>query len=148
MLARRFERAILPQLLVGGCAVVFGACILIGNPRAQPGYVPRPTPPPAPVLNPSSPYTVPQPSYTPLAPAKPSVVPGYVVTSPKSERLPRTAARSHPTVVEKTRSVRRHHRPRSTPVSYSCGYLGCVRTYPWAFPCQYYSTYCYGYYRP
>ena len=23
-----------------------------------------------------------------------------------------------------------------------CGYLGCVRTYPWAFPCQYYSRYC------
>ncbi|HEX8808578.1 MAG TPA: hypothetical protein VF760_06250 [Xanthobacteraceae bacterium] len=23
-----------------------------------------------------------------------------------------------------------------------CGYLGCVRTYPWAFPCQYYSLYC------
>jgi hypothetical protein len=28
-----------------------------------------------------------------------------------------------------------------------CGYLGCVRTYPWAFPCQYYSSYCY-LYRP
>ena len=26
-----------------------------------------------------------------------------------------------------------------------CGYLGCVRTYPWAFPCQYYSRYCYPY---
>lgn len=26
-----------------------------------------------------------------------------------------------------------------------CGYLGCVRTYPWAFPCQYYSSYCYLY---
>jgi hypothetical protein len=35
-------------------------------------------------------------------------------------------------------------------VTYSCSYLGCVRTYPWAFPCQYYSRYCYplGYYRP
>ena len=27
----------------------------------------------------------------------------------------------------------------------ACGYLGCVRTYPWAFPCQYYSSYCYLY---
>jgi hypothetical protein len=29
-------------------------------------------------------------------------------------------------------------------------YLGCVRTHPWAFPCQYYSRYCYpyGYSRP
>jgi hypothetical protein len=26
-----------------------------------------------------------------------------------------------------------------------CGYLGCVRTYPWAFRCQYYSSYCYLY---
>ncbi len=26
-----------------------------------------------------------------------------------------------------------------------CGYLGCVRTYPWAYPCQYYSSYCYPY---
>jgi hypothetical protein len=26
-----------------------------------------------------------------------------------------------------------------------CGYLGCVRTYPWTFPCQYYGSYCYLY---
>jgi hypothetical protein len=26
-----------------------------------------------------------------------------------------------------------------------CGYLSCVRTYRWAFPCQYYSSYCYLY---
>ena len=33
--------------------------------------------------------------------------------------------------------------------SLGCGYLGCVRLYPWAFPCQYYSAYCYpyGYYQ-
>jgi hypothetical protein len=27
-------------------------------------------------------------------------------------------------------------------VTYSCSHLGCVRTYAWAFPCQYYSRYC------
>jgi hypothetical protein len=27
-------------------------------------------------------------------------------------------------------------------VTYSCSHLGCVRTYTWAFPCQYYSRFC------
>jgi hypothetical protein len=27
-------------------------------------------------------------------------------------------------------------------VTYGCSHLGCVRTYAWAFPCQYYSRYC------
>jgi hypothetical protein len=30
----------------------------------------------------------------------------------------------------------------------ACGYLGGVRTYPWAFPCQYYSSHCYLYGAP
>ena len=136
----RFKRIALAQLFVAGCAIAFGACVLIEHAQAQPGYVPPPTPLPPPVLNPSSPYTVPQPRYQPITPttpstvpSEPSTIPSGEVTSPVSEETPR-----------KTRSVH-HHRGRSTPVTYSCGYLGCVRTYPWAFPCQYYSTYCYPY---
>ena len=57
MPTRTFERA---QLLIVGCAVMFGSCVLIEHAQAQPGYVPPPTPLPPPVFNPSSPYTVPQ----------------------------------------------------------------------------------------
>jgi hypothetical protein len=126
MPTRRFERITLAQLLLSGCAVVFGACVLIEQARAQ--YVPPPTPLPPPVFNPSSPYTVPQPSYRPIAPATPSAAPGYVVTSPPvSGRPTRTVARSHRrTSVAKTRSA--HHPARSVivrpgPESYSSYYL-------------------------
>jgi hypothetical protein len=124
MPTRRFERMTRPLLLVSICAIVFGACVLIGHAQAQ--YVPPPTPLPPPVFNPSSPYTVPQPKYTPITPTTPSAVPGYVVTPPVNERLPRTAARSHRrTSVAKTRSA--HHRARSVvvrpaPQSYSYYY--------------------------
>jgi hypothetical protein len=64
MPARRFERIAL-DLMLGGCAVMFGACVLIEHAQAQPGYVPPPTPLPPPILNPSNPGTVPQPSYQP-----------------------------------------------------------------------------------
>ena len=76
MPTRRFELA---QLLVSGCAVVFG---LIELAQAQPGYVPPPTPLPPPVLNPSNPGTVPQPSYRPITPTTPSTVPSVDVTPP------------------------------------------------------------------
>jgi hypothetical protein len=152
MPTRRFEWMALAQLLVGGCAVVFGTCVLIEHPQAQPGYGPPPTPLPPPVLNPSSPYTVPQPRYQPITPttpsttpSTPSTVPSSEVTSPVSEEAPSTTARSdQEEPVAKTRSVH-HYRRRSAPVSYRCGWFGCVRTYAWAFPCQYYSTYCYPY---
>ena len=157
MPTRRFERIALVQMLAGGCAVMFGACVSIEHAQAQPGYVPPPTPLPPPVLNPSSPNTVPQPSYRPITPttpstipSPPSTVPSGEVRSPESEEAPSTTARSEQEEsVAKTRSVH-HHRGRSAPVSYRCGWFGCVRTYAWAFPCQYYSTYCYpyGYYRP
>ena len=151
MPARRYERISLAQLLLSGCAVMFGAWVLIEHAQAQPGYVPPPTPLPPPVLNPSSPYTAPQPRYQPITPttpsatpSTPSTVPSGEVTPPVSEEAPSITARSERTSVAKTRSVHHHHyRGRSTPVTYSCGYLGCVRTYPWAFPCQYYSRYCY-----
>ena len=47
---RRFERIALAQLLVAGCAVVFGLCVLFEHAQAQPGYVPPPTPLPPPFL--------------------------------------------------------------------------------------------------
>ena len=162
MPTRRFERIALTQLLVGGC-VVFGACVMIEHAQAQPGYVPRPTPLPPPVFNPSNPGTVPQPSYRPITPSTPSTtpsipsdvpsdevtsptVPNAEVTPPANEEGPSTTTRSE----RRTRSVHHYRRGRSTPETYSCGYLGCVRTYAWAFPCQYYSRYCYpyDYYQP
>jgi hypothetical protein len=69
MPTRRFERIALVQLLVGGCAVVFGACVLIELAQAQSGFVPQTTPPPKPVYNPPSPNrTVSQPSYKSIHP--------------------------------------------------------------------------------
>jgi hypothetical protein len=59
MPTRRFKRIALAQLLLSGCAVMFGVCVLIEHAQAQPGYVPPPTPLPPPVLNPSNPGTVP-----------------------------------------------------------------------------------------
>jgi hypothetical protein len=97
---RRFARIALAQSLVGGLAVVIVACVLITHAQAQ--FVNPPPPPPPPVFNPSSPNTVPQPSYTPLtpltpstSPSTPSTVPSGEVTSPVNEGPPRTAARSH-----------------------------------------------------
>jgi len=141
----RFGRIARLRLLMGGAAIVCGACALIA--RAQAQFVNSPPPPPPPVFNPSIPYTVPQPSYRPISPTTPNavggVIPGYPVT--------RTARTYRQASAPATRSVR-HRRRIVVPASYSvaCGYYGCVRTYPWAFPCQYYSSYCYPYpyYRP
>jgi hypothetical protein len=141
---RRFERIAL-ELMLSGCAVMFGACVFA---QAQPGYVPPPTPLPPPVLNPSNPGTVPQPSYRPITPSTPSIAPTIPSTVPANEERPRTTARSErQATVEKPRSVHhyRHYHRGSPVVTYSCGSLGCARTYAWAFPCQYYSRYCYPY---
>ena len=151
---RRFERTALAQLLLSGCAVILGACILIEHAQAQPGYVPPSPPPPPPVLNPSTPNTVPQPSYRPITPttpsttsSTPSAVPSSEVTPPANEEHPSTTAQSEQEAT--TRTVHHHHRRGRYIVigpslgSYSCGNLGCVRLYSWAFPCQYYSRYCY-----
>lgn len=122
MPTRRFERMTLARLLLGGCAIVFGAWVLIEPAHAQ--YVPPPTPLPPPVFNPSSPYTVPQPNYTPIAPATSSPAPGYVVTSPVNAPAAHTAARSHRRT-STSHSVRYRHRPvvvRSIPPSYSTYY--------------------------
>jgi hypothetical protein len=143
---RRFNRLV-AQLLVGGCAVMFGACLLIQQAQAQ--FVPPPAPPPPPpVFNPSPPNTtVPQPSYTPLSPSTPSTVPesiapespvpGPEVTSPVNENPPSTTAQSgRGTSVAKTRSVH-HHRVRfaGPTLGYPryCGDSPCVRIRPSAF---------------
>jgi len=158
MPTRRFERIALVQMLAGGCAVMFGACVLIEHAQAQPGYVPPPTPLPPPVFNPSNPGTVPQPSYRPITPSTPSTVPSIPsdvpsseVTPPANEEPASTTARSEQEATSRTIHHHHHHRGHYIVVggsslgSYSCGYLGCVRLYPWAFPCQYYSAYCYPY---
>jgi len=146
MPTRRFERLRLALLLVVGCVVV-GDCIPIEHARAQQQSASPPPPPTqSPVVNPSNPNTVQQPSYTPLKPSTPST-PSSGELTPGLEDTPSANTRSERTSVAKRHSMHHHHRGRATLVTYSCGYLGCVRTYPWAFPCQYYSRYCqpYGY---
>jgi len=63
MATMRFACTVLARLLAAGCAV---ACILIAHGQAQP--INPPHAPPPPTFNPSSPSTVPQPSYTIRAP--------------------------------------------------------------------------------
>ena len=136
MLTRRFEQIALAQILAGGCAVVFSACVLIEHAQAQPGYVPPPTPAPPPVLNPSSPNVVPQPSYRPLTPSTPSTtpstpsnVPSTEVTPPANEEHPSTTTQSEPEATTRTVHHRHHHRGRFAGLTwpYYCGSSPCVR---------------------
>jgi hypothetical protein len=141
MPVRKFERIALALLLLGGCAVVFGDCGLMGHAQAQqPAPPPPPVMPPtqAPIFNPSSPNTVQQPSYTPLAPTTPSATPSLPSTAPSSEVTPpaneqsqNTTARSEQKSFAKTRAVHRHRGfAESTLGSYYCGYSPCFRVYP------------------
>ena len=119
MPTRRFKRIALAQLLPSGCAVMFGVCILIEHAQAQPGYVPPPTPLPPPVLNPSNPGTVPQPSYRPITPTVPSTTPLTPSTVPSSEVTAPTIPRREVTspVNEerpRTTAARSHHRRRAS----------------------------------
>jgi hypothetical protein len=103
----RFERVAPTKLIVVGCAAFFGACGCAYS--QQPGeFVP---PPPPPVFNPSSPYTVPQPSYKPVSPATPSILPGSGANSRLDvSPLPSTVTHSQRRVTQ-TRQVRTfHHR--------------------------------------
>ena len=145
MPARKFERIAL-ELMLSGCAIMFGACVLIESAQAQQPSVPTgpiPTPPTqSPTLNPSNPGTVPQAPYTPITPSAPSTVPSGEVRSPVREEAPSTTARSEGT--PETRTVRRHHHHRGyyagvgpTLGSFDCSYGWCVRISP---P--------YAYYRP
>jgi hypothetical protein len=152
MPTRRFKRIALAQLLLSGCAVMFGVSVLIEHAQAQPSVPtgPIPTPPTqSPTFNPSNPGTVPQPSYTPVTPtapsatpSTPSTVPSGEVRSPVREEAPSTTARSERT--PETRTVHRHHHHRGyyagvgpTLGSFDCSYGWCVRISP---P--------YAYYRP
>jgi hypothetical protein len=147
MSTRRFERIALAQLLLAGCAVVFG---LIEHSQAQPVNIPHAPPPP--VVNPSSPNTVPQPSYRPstpstpsTTPSTPSTVPSADVTPPAQEEPSSTTTRSERRA--KTRSVHHYHRARSIGVgpslgSFDCSYGWCVRI---SSPYAYYRPY--GWYR-
>jgi hypothetical protein len=113
MPTRRFKRIALAQLLLSGCAVMFGVSVLIEHAQAQPSVPtgPIPTPPTqSPTFNPSNPGTVPQPSYTPVTPSTPSTVPSGEVRSPVREEAPSTTARSERT--PETRTVHRHHHHR------------------------------------
>src|SRR5215471_11437512 len=106
----KFKRIALGQLLLSGCAVMFGASVLIEHAQAQPGYVPPPTPLPPPVFNPSNPGTVPQPSYRPLTPSTPSTVPSVEVTSPtvrRGEVTPANEELPHSTARHRRASVHR-----------------------------------------
>ena len=118
MPTRRFERTAPAQLLMGGCAVLFG---LIEHARAQPVNIPHAPSPP--VVNPSSPNTVPQPSYTPstrsatpstlsTTPSTPSIVPSGEVTSPVNEG---------PTAHSRARSHRRSSAATAGSVYYRAG---------------------------
>jgi hypothetical protein len=146
MPTRRFKRIALAQLLLSGCAVIFGVCVLIEHAQAQ-----QPSAPPtqSPILNPSNPGTVPQPSYTPITPSTPSTTPSTPSTVPSGEVRSRvneepssTTARSERT--PESRTVHRHHHHRGyyagvgpTLGSFDCSYGWCVRISP---P--------YAYYRP
>jgi len=157
MPTRRFEQIGPAQLLASRCAVMLGACVLFGHAHAQQPSVPTgPLPAPAtqsPVVNPSNPGTVQQPSYTPLQPSTPSTAPSTsssvpsVEVTPGREATPSTTVRSERSAsAASTRPIHHHyyHHYRGRPPleTYSCSHLGCVRTYAWAFPCQYYSLYC------
>lgn len=112
-----------------------------GGAAASPSAPPPSTSTPPPVVNPSSPNTVPQqsPPLTPsrsATPSTPSTAPGGDVTSSPKEGQPSPTAQSKRTSLSKTRSVRRR-RPRFAGSAlgshYYCGYSPCFRIYPRAF---------------
>jgi len=128
---RRFERIALAQLLVAGCALVFG----LQHAQAQSGYVPAPTPLPPPVINPSNPGTVPQPSYKPITPSTPGLTPSSSSTIPSNEvaqpqdEEPSTTARSRRGASAARTHSAHHYRGRfaGTTWPYYCGSSPCVR---------------------
>jgi hypothetical protein len=127
-----FLAQFLALLLASGYLIVAGS---VGLEQAQAQYIPPPTPLPPPVLNPSNPNTVAQPPYRPIAPSTPSATPGYVISSPSSEGLPRATARSHrrTSVAKSERAPSLRRRGRAT----------VVRAAPESY--SYYSQFGYGY---
>jgi hypothetical protein len=157
MAKRRFERIAVTLLLLGGSMLGDG---LIEQAQAQapsvPAAPPPTTPTQSPTVNPSNPSSVQQPSYRPLSPSTPSTTtstPSTTTSAPTTvptneNTTPPTTkntASERETSAAKTRTVHRHHPRHATAVTYGCSHLGCVRTYTWAFPCQYYSRYCFPY---
>jgi hypothetical protein len=136
----------------GGSAGSAGPAGSAGS--TAPAGPPPTTPTQSPTVNPSSPNTVQQPSSTtPSTSTNPSTpgttpsasgtAPRGEATAPANETTPSTPAPSERRAsTAKPRSIHHHYRARPALLTYSCSYLGCVRTYSWAFPCQYYSRYC------
>src|SRR5581483_7212358 len=164
MLTRTLARIAWTYVLMSGCGAMFGACALTGHAQAQQSSAPAattapvPAPSPAtqsPTVNPSTPSTAQHPSYrshspstpstTPSTPntssSTPSTVPNTEATSPANERPPTKITAQSEQHTAKPRPVHRYRRHPAL-VTYSCSHLGCVRTYAWAFPCQYYSRSC------
>jgi hypothetical protein len=156
----RFERIAVTLLLLGGPMLGGG---LIEHAQAQapsvPAAPPPTTPTQSPTVNPSNPSSAQQPSYRPLSPSTPSTTtstpskatstpstaPTNESTNPPNERPASTNAPSEQETSAKRRTVHKHYPRHATAVTYGCSHLGCVRTYAWAFPCQYYSRYCFPY---
>ena len=135
MPTRRFERIAL--LFVSGCAIVFAATGMYAH--AQ--YIPPPTPLPPPIFNPSSPYTVPQPTYRPIAPSAPSTAPDYVVTAPVTRRLATEPSR------QRTPAATRHAATRHAATRHAArhrGRVAAVGVTPESYS-YYYSPFGYGY---
>ena len=88
--ATRFERTALTSFFVAGWVAFFSAATA----HAQPLYPDRPPPQPPPSFNPSTPYTVPQPPYSPISPGLPNAVPRSAYVSPSMGSPPRAVARS------------------------------------------------------
>lgn len=160
MATRRFERIAVTLLLLGGS--VFGGSMLggglIAHAQAQqpsaPAAPPPTTPTQSPTVNPSNPGTTQQPSYRPLSPPPPSSsTPGRTTSTPstvpsnESTTNEQPASTNAPSERETStaKTVHKHYPRHATAMTYACSYLGCVRTYAWAFPCQYYSRYCFPY---
>ncbi len=100
MCERRFNWIAMTRLFVLGCVAFFGACTAIEGAQAQQPIITPPPPPP--VFNPSYPYTVPQPPYTPISPTTPSASAGAGISAPLT-RSHRRAATS-PSKVAKVRT--------------------------------------------
>jgi hypothetical protein len=82
MRSTRFGRIAFSRYFVVGWLTLIGGAFE----HAQAQYVPPPTPPPAPVFNPSNPYTVPNGRETPVSPGLPSRLPNSEI-GPNRPRL-------------------------------------------------------------
>lgn len=103
----RFARITLAMLSLAGCLAFIGAAIE----QAQAQFVNPAPPPQAPVFNPSSPNTVPQPPPTPVPPGLPMRGPGSETLTPNIEISP-----SVDTQPQRTQPQRQAATARTAPV--------------------------------